>query len=144
MKPFAIALENCKKEINVGGILRSAFNFDASAIFIIGRRYRRQSSDTVNCLYKLPILHFDNWNEYYQHCPPWIHIGVEITNNAKNITNFVHPKSCVYIFGPEDGSISQTALQNCKYKIKIPTRRCLNLASTASIVMYDRISKENK
>lgn len=142
--PFAIGIEYPKREVNIGTLLRSAWNFNASMVFTVGRRYQKQSSDTVNAFAKIPILHFNTWQEYKDHAPmEWIHIGVELTKDASNVKTFIHPKQCVYVLGPEDGSISPDALKLCKYTVIIPSKRCLNVSVAGSIIMYDRTLKES-
>ena len=46
-----------------------------------------------------------------------------------------------YIFGPENGSISDDILDHCTHKVMIPTMASLNLGMTVNIVMYDRLAK---
>ena len=71
-------------------------------------------------------------------CTP---VAVEITDNAMDLTTFVHPERACYIFGPENGSVSPEILKNCPYTVRIPTTMSLNLGMTVNIVMYDRLAK---
>lgn len=141
--PFAIGIENVKKEVNVGTLIRSAVNFNANLIFTIGRRYKHQCSDTTAGERHIPIMHFPTWEDYRRSAPyKWMPIGVEITPSASNLVNFVHPKQAVYFLGPEDGSLSQETLRMVKYTVFIPSKHCLNVSVAGSIVMFDRLSKE--
>lgn len=142
--PFIIGLENVKHRENVGSVMRSAYNFGAASVFTIGRRYQRQCTDTPNTSKQIPVMNYENWDDYRTHAFSWIHIGVELTNDAHSLLNFVHPPQCVYLLGPEDGSLSQKAQSICKYIVKIPSIQCLNLAMAGTVVMYDRISKMEK
>jgi tRNA(Leu) C34 or U34 (ribose-2'-O)-methylase TrmL len=45
------------------------------------------------------------------------------------------------VFGPEDGSLPGVVLAQCDRFVIIPTMHCLNLASSVSIVLYDRLGK---
>lgn len=142
---FAIGIERTKKAVNVGTLLRSAYNFGASMIFTIGMRYEKQASDTTKAFRHIPLLNFKTWGEYKQHAPySWEHVGVEIEEKSISLPLFVHPKSAVYLLGPEDGSLSAEARVICKSIVSIPSNRCLNLAVAGSIIMYDRIAKGSK
>ncbi len=138
---FGIGLDRISKEINYGGVMRSAYNFGASFIFTVGRRYKRTKADTPDTGKWIPILHFNTWEEYWKHCTPWQHFAIEIKNGSHDIRNFIHPKSAVYIFGPEDGSVCNAALNNCVRTLSIPTNQCLNLSTCVGVVCYDRLSK---
>jgi tRNA G18 (ribose-2'-O)-methylase SpoU len=140
---FAICVENLSKECNLGVIMRAAYNFEATAIFVVGRRYVRTGADTPNAQKHIPLIHFKTWEDYAEHTVKWQHVAIEITDNACDIRRFTHPKSAVYVFGPEDGSLSKRALALCSNVVKIPTRQCLNLGVAAAIVMYDRITKND-
>jgi tRNA G18 (ribose-2'-O)-methylase SpoU len=118
--------------------MRSCYNFDASLIFTVGGRYKRQSADTTHTNRHIPILDYVDWDDYAKHAMNWMHIGIEIAEDAKPLMGFVHPKEAVYLLGPEDGSLSNKAKALCKYVVSIPSRQCLNLAVAGSIVMYDR------
>ena len=143
--PFAIGIVHTKTEHNVGTLMRSAHNFGAAMVFTIGRRYTKQSSDTENAAGKIPILHFPSWEEYRDAAPfDWTPIAVELSPGAKPLVNFAHPKRAVYLLGPEDGSLGRDIRERCKDTIVIPSSSCLNVAVAGSIVMYDRIAKEER
>lgn len=143
--PFAIGIVHTKTQHNVGTLFRSAHNFGASMVFTIGRRYDRQASDTERASGKMPLLHFPTWDDYLTSAPyDWIPIAVELTDDAKPIVNFAHPKRAVYLLGPEDGSLPRSIRERCKKTIIIPCTSCLNVAVAGSIVMYDRIAKEQR
>ena len=141
--PFAIGIEHTKTETNVGTLMRSAFNFGASLVFTVGRRYRRQSSDTVAAFKHIPLLHFADWDEARRGLPmDWQPVIVELGEGAQSLPTFCHPKRAVYVLGPEDGSVSQIVQARYRTRVVIPSRYCLNVAAAGSIVMYDRIAKE--
>lgn len=140
---FAIGVEYIKTETNIGTLMRSASNFGADMVFTVGRRYKTQSSDTKKTYRHIPVLHFETWEEYKKHAPlAWEPIGIEIFPNAKSLVDFNHPKSAVYLLGPEDGCLSSEAVRLCKRIIQIPTEGCLNVSVAGAIIMYDRLAKE--
>ena len=141
-RPFGIGIEHVKYGVNVGTLLRSAVNFGASFVFTIGQRYKREGSDTAYAPSHMPVFHFPTVRDYRVSAAfDWVPIAVELTASAEDLCRFIHPQRCVYLLGPEDGSISKEALAMCKYTVSIPSRGCLNLAVAGSIVMYDRIAK---
>ena len=109
--PFAIGIENVKSEVNVGTLMRSAYNFGASMVFTIGRRYRPQCGDTVKAWRTIPTMHFADWESYRRSAPrDWVPVAVEIIDQAELLPKFKHPERAVYLLGPEDGRISNVAL----------------------------------
>lgn len=142
---FVIGVENIKNNINIAALMRSAYCYGASMFFTIGHRYRPTCADTTKGFRHIPVLNFKSWDEYKQHSVyRWMHIGVELADGAENLCTFVHPKSAVYLLGPEDGSLSKIAQDICKYIVYIPTTHCLNVATCGATVMYDRIAKEHQ
>jgi tRNA(Leu) C34 or U34 (ribose-2'-O)-methylase TrmL len=55
---------------------------------------------------------------------------------------FEHPENALYIFGPEDGSLSAGILSACHRFVQVPMLHCANLASTIYLTLYDRHCKE--
>lgn len=142
--PYAIGVQHIKKEVNIGTLFRSAYNFDASWIFTIGRRYQYQSSDTCKATRHIGCFNFPDTGDFLSHTPKnWELVAVELVEDAGNIFNFIHPRAAIYILGPEDGSVNKNLLERCRYKIYIPSKRCLNVSVAGSIVMYDRILKNH-
>lgn len=138
---FAIGIVNTKNCLNIGTLMRSALNLGASMVFTVGRRYKKECSDTQNTFKQIPLIHFENWQDFLEHCPhAWIPVAVEICEGAVDIKDFKHPKEAIYILGAEDHGLPKEALK-IKNKIYIPTNRCMNVAVTGSIVMYDRMIK---
>lgn len=143
--PFAIGIEHTKTSVNVGTLLRSAFNFGASMVFTVGKRYNKQHSDTTKTPRHIPVLHFKDWDDFREHMPfGWIPVAVELCEGARSLPGFTHPKQAIYLLGPEDGSLSAEALAIAKHKIVIPSHYCLNVAVAGSVVMYDRQAKSEQ
>lgn len=65
-------------------------------------------------------------------------VCVEQDEKAEQLTNFVHPKSAVYILGAEDSGIPREYLKGNR-KVQFNTPQSLNVAVAGSIIMYDRI-----
>jgi tRNA(Leu) C34 or U34 (ribose-2'-O)-methylase TrmL len=50
----------------------------------------------------------------------------------------------MYIFGPEDGTISQDMLDRADNVVYVPTIGCMNLAASVIVLLYDRLVKSYK
>lgn len=137
-----IGIYNIKNKINYGTLFRSAYAFGANFIFLIGKRFEKQCTDTTRSERHIPLFEYKTFDEFYDGKPYSAQlVSIEITENARNITNFIHPERAVYILGQEDGSLPSSILEKSQHVIQIPTRLCLNVAVAGSIVLYDRIVK---
>jgi len=140
---FGIGIYNTKIGANVGTLWRSANIFGVSFIFTIGHRYKKQSSDTMKTPNDIPLLAFDNFDDFYKHLPYGCQlVGIEIVETAIKIQEFEHPKQCVYLLGAEDHGLPDSVLGKCQGVVVLPGDYCLNVATAGSIVLYDRILKE--
>lgn len=139
---FGIGIILPKSECNVGGLFRSAQAFGASLVFTVGRRYQRQASDTGAATKHIPLFHYPDVDAMFGGLPKdCLLIAIEVTG-ALSLPSFSHPERAVYLLGPEDGSIPMVPLARAVATIRIPSDRCLNVATAGSIVMYDRVAKE--
>jgi tRNA (guanosine-2'-O-)-methyltransferase len=139
---FAIGVYNIKNEINVGTLWRSAFALGALYFFTIGRRYTPQCSDTTQSHRHIPYHRFSNESDFLSHIPYDCQlVGVEITPEARPLESFIHPRSSIYLLGPEDGSLSEQLIMKCQHIVKFNSKFCLNVSTAGSIVMYDRATK---
>jgi len=139
---FGVGVERCKNAFNWGSLFRTANIFGASFIFTIGQRFREQASDTMRTERHLPLFTYKNIKEFNDNRPYNCKlIGVERYGSAHSLVNFIHPERCMYILGPEDGSLSRETISLCQDLVRIPGEVSLNLSVAGSIVLYDRIAK---
>ena len=141
----AIGIEGTKTETNVGTLWRSAHSLGADFIFTIGKRYKRQSSDTTKAWKHLPLWHFNNVDELLDHSPhdcPLI--GVELMDTAHPLETFAHPERAIYLLGAEDRGLSDRAISRCHSFVQFKSDFCLNVASAGTVVLYDRQTKLNQ
>jgi tRNA(Leu) C34 or U34 (ribose-2'-O)-methylase TrmL len=68
-------------------------------------------------------------------------VCVELVEGAIPLPEYQHPDQAFYVFGPEDGTISQALIDHADDVVYVPTRGCMNLASTVNVVLYDRMAK---
>lgn len=143
MRGFAaIGLDRCKDPANLGGVLRAAGCYDASLVVLGGGRMGRYATDTMRAYKHIPCLETDSVMDAIPYGA--VPVVVELCERAKPIQRFTHPESAYYIFGPEDGSVSKHIIDRAQCVIQIPTNRCMNLAATVNVVLYDRLMKRSK
>lgn len=142
---FGIGIENTKNELNVGTLWRSAAILGASFIFTVGRRYKKQASDTIGAWRYIPLYHYPNFAAFYAAIPyGCMLIGVELDQRAHKIEVFAHPERCIYLLGAEDNGLSRKALTKCHALVQLPGSFSMNVATAGSIVMYDRFLKSDR
>jgi len=142
---FGIGIYHGKNSINIGTLWRTANIFGAAFLFTIGRRYKQQSSDTMKTTNTIPLFEYDDFDSFKKRLPKYCRlIAVEITEPARDITSYIHPSQAAYILGAEDMGIPDDVLNKCHDIVKIPGDSCLNVSVAGSIVLYDRISKNNQ
>lgn len=141
-----IGLINPKSPDNVNSVMRAAGNFQADSVFYTGKRYpralmrnpdipdmRRQVGQSIplsetNCLMEIAPADMAL-------------VCVEFAENALVLPEFQHPDHAFYIFGPEDGTISQEVIDRADAVVYVPTVGCMNLAATVNVLLYDRSMK---
>ena len=139
-----IGVLNSKTEVNIGTLWRSAFIMGASFIFTIGKRYKKQASDTPKSWKHIPLYNYDTFDEFYKKMPYNCRlVGVEPDERSIPIKNYTHPERCIYLLGAEDHGLTNEALDKCHELIILPGDICLNVSVAGSIVLYDRITKAN-
>lgn len=124
--------------------MRAAGCFQAQAVFYTGVRYQRAArfhTDTQNITRNIPLTAVENFFDARDENTKIV--CVELVEGAIPLPEYQHPKQALYIFGPEDGSISQEVVDQADAVIYIPTIGCLNLAATVNVVLYDRLAKSN-
>ncbi len=145
----SIGLCNPKSPDNVGSVMRAAGNFRVDAVFYTGRRYPRAvalnpdipkmsrsvSQDVpltgVACLLDAVAAGMQI-------------VCVEFATNATPLTEYVHPEKAFYLFGPEDGTLSQEVVDSADAVVYVPTVGCMNLAATVNVLLYDRLIKSSQ
>jgi tRNA G18 (ribose-2'-O)-methylase SpoU len=142
---FAIGIYHPKAEVNVGSLWRSAMLFDAAFVFTVGRRYRKQASDTPRTPMKIPLMHFADIADLYEHLPHSCRfVGVELASGARPLTGFIHPIRAVYLLGSEDHGLPKAILERCHCLVQIETKQpeSMNVSCAGSILLHHRHVQE--
>ena len=143
------AFENPKTMANVGMCFRAAVTLGvADFLAVIGDvRYSAQHSDTVRAPLSTPTYHYESFEKLSHYCPQnCIIVGVELCKRAVPLQEYKHFPRALYLFGSEAEGLSPQATKSCRHIIKLPSANgvSLNLATAASMVMWDRFTKINK
>ena len=139
---ISIGLIKPKSPTNVGAVMRAAGCFYASEVFYTGDRYDRAerfNTDTRKNNLDIPLKGVPCLLDSVPDNAKIV--CIELVEGAIPLPNFEHPKNAFYIFGPEDGTISQDVIDKADAVVYIPTSGCLNLAATVNVVLYDRVAK---
>lgn len=141
---FIIGIWQPKRQVNVGGLWRSAGLYGAASTFTIGARYRHQSSDTLKTPKHIPLHHYSDIDDFIEHLPHGCPlIGVELDPRAVPLTTYQHREKAAYLLGAEDHGLPADVLAKCHEIVQIPCALpySMNVASAGSILMHDRYTK---
>ena len=117
---FAIGIYNPKTTDNMGTLWRSAHLYGASYIFTIGYRYQQQPTDTTKSTRHVPLFDYKDWKDFQKNLPQDVQVVLIEESTRHQLSNFVHPKSAVYVLGSEDGGIPEKYFKN-NLVVNIPT-----------------------
>lgn len=142
----SIGLLNPKSPDNVSSVMRSAGNFRVDSVFYTGKRYPRalmRNPDIPDMRRKVgQDVPLTEVNCLLDDIPENMKIVcVEFAVGALSLPGYQHPEHAFYIFGPEDGTISQDVIDRADAVVYVPTIGCMNLAATVNVVLYDRLMK---
>ena len=139
---YGIGIEHTKTTQNVGTLWRSASIMGANFIFTIGRRYKKQPSDTMKSWKHIPLYNYETFEEFYKAIPFDCRlIGVELDERSIPIKEFIHPERCIYLLGAEDSGLTKKAMDKCHMIVQLPGEFSMNVSVAGSIIMFDRNMK---
>jgi tRNA(Leu) C34 or U34 (ribose-2'-O)-methylase TrmL len=148
-----IGLTNPKSPSNVGAVMRAAGCYCVDQVLHTGQRYAnaakfngsKHNTDTKNAHEKIPLKaadNFENIESLRELLPEEAKIiCVDLVEGATPLPHFQHPAQALYIFGPEDGTISQKVIDSADDVVYVPTVGCMNLAASVNVLLYDRLAK---
>ena len=139
-----IGLTNPKSPSNVGAAMRAAGCYQVDAVFYTGERYARAAkfnTDTKSASLSIPLTGLECLLDEVERNTKII--CVDLIEGATPLPEFIHPEKALYIFGPEDGTISQQVIDRADAVVYVPTVGCMNLAASVNVLLYDRLAKSN-
>jgi len=139
-----IGLTNPKSPTNVGAVMRAAGCYQVDEVKYTGQRYAKAAkfhTDTKSATRTIPLSSVDSFLDNLDSDTKIV--CVELAEGATPLPRFEHPEKAMYIFGPEDGSISQDVADRADHVVYVPTVGCMNLAATVNVLLYDRLAKSD-
>lgn len=137
----SVILQNPKYIENLAAAKRAAACWGAEDLYYTGKRI--PIGDVLRLPRELRMKDYENvrvvnLEKPFDVLPGFIPVCIELLPNSVPLQTFKHPYNAVYVFGPEDGSVSQVFRRYCHHFVHLPSKYCLNLAATVNIVLYDR------
>lgn len=137
-----VAIENVEYDFNVGTIVRSANNFNAAKVHIIGKKkYNRRGAMCTDKY--LEVVHWTDVESFYT---DQLERGREVVA-IENHDERVKPLSCkkfvqatTLLFGSEGGGLTNEALRKAQDVREIESfgsTRSINVGVAAGIAMYE-------
>ncbi len=136
---FEIGIFQPRTSENIGTLWRTAWQLGAAGIFTIGKKQRKQTSDILNVPYRIPMRHYDTFEDFLSVRPIGARlIGVEM--GGEPLAGFHHPERAVYLVGSETNGLSKQVLERCDAVVELESLNyaSYNLAVAGSIVLYHR------
>ncbi|GAA0829039.1 RNA methyltransferase [Marinomonas arenicola] len=146
----SIGLTNPKSTSNVGSVMRAAGCYQVDQVLYSGQRYDRAaklSTDTKKAHVSIPLINIASLSldELIDAVDAQTKIVcVDLIQGATPLPAFEHPEKALYVFGPEDGTISQKVVDRADHVVFVPTIGCMNLAASVNVVLYDRLAKSSR
>jgi tRNA(Leu) C34 or U34 (ribose-2'-O)-methylase TrmL len=135
-----IGIYKPKREMNLGGLLRSARAFGADFVFSIGARWPVQSS-AVKSERDVPVFYFETLEQFIASIPVNAElVCIEQAEGAEDLRSFEHPRQAIYLLGSEDTGVPTTLMRKHRI-VEIPSLDCLNVAAAGTVILYDRLLK---
>lgn len=153
MKKFNTVLFQVHSPQNVGMIIRSHVAFGGETLVFVGydqpwsfksgtQGFSRKLEKKCRIEYFVSPVGFFEWSKQHeQH-----NIAIEISSNSKSVINYNYPTLSNIIVGNERTGIPASFLENCDDILHIPQLgevECLNVAVSASIVLFDFAKANN-
>lgn len=145
---------------NVGNALRACALLGAETLGWTGERVppmekwapgaRLPREERMKCYANTELKHYPNPKSLLSWAASeWTPVCVEISEQAEDLRDFVHPEKAIYVFGPEDGGVPKGVRNVCHRFVRIPAedadeRTPYNLAFAVGTVLYDRMFKATR
>ena len=137
-----VAIENVERDFNAGTIVRSANNFNASKVHIIGKRkYNRRGAMCTDKY--LEIVHWPDVQEFLVDQKQRGREVVAIENNTNRVKPLVSKKfvqQTTLLFGSESNGLTAEALavsDDVREIESLGSTRSVNVGVAAGIAMYE-------
>ncbi len=138
--PYAVAIDNPDKEMNIGNLIRTAHSFLCGEIVLIGSpRFEGTGSHGVERFERIRHIPTRQGFIEWLRGSPYSPVAVEIHPDAQRLDRFGFPEHPLFLLGSELHGLSEDLLSICPSKVMIPQYGlvpCLNVNIACSIVLY--------
>lgn len=139
MSYFEIGIYQPRRADNLGTLWRTAYQLGAAGIFIVGRQYRHQASDTAMTDQHIPLREYLTLEDFLAARPKGaVLVGVEM--GGVPLQQFRHPGRAIYLLGSENNGLPPRVLEQCNQIVAIEAigKPSYNVAVAGALVMYHR------
>lgn len=158
MSECVVILDRPKTPANVGTVFRSALALGAGAVILCGPRWKLDSAplhnlrtDPSSAYRHLDVRVVESLEEGLAQAPQSLVVIERGLSAPSFLDAYSHPECAAYVFGPEDSGVSVRAIPPMRSydvveirgaaQLAHPLQGCLNLATSVSLVLYDRAAK---
>lgn len=144
--PFWVLCSNLHNDYNIACVIRSANAFLASKVFVYGRK-KYDKRGTVGTHHYEHVENFKDEAVLDDLYDQFNLVAFDNVENALPLPDFQWPERPLMAFGQEQVGLPPEILNRAKNVVYIPqygSVRSLNVASAASIAMYDWCVKNVK
>ncbi len=139
-RPFHVAVENWKRDPNIGAAVRNANAFGAAAFHVIGKK-RWNSRGAMKTHLYMHLHHHETVEELlaFARTNALTVVAVDNVAGAQDIMTAQLPRACVLVFGQERDGISSALQAAASLTVAIPTvgsTRSINAGAASAVAMF--------
>lgn len=145
-----VMLDQVRSPYNVGSILRIIDNFGFKEMVLTTRSlsldHPQLKKSARGCERWVPVRYEDDPISWLENAEIPV-VGIEKTENAVNISDWVPPESCILIAGNEEHGLSEAIQNFCTQKVQIPMygfKKSMNVHQALSIISQKFVEENNK
>lgn len=140
-RPFHVAIENWRHDMNIGTVVRCANAFGARAVHVVGRRHWNRRGAMVTDRY-LDVRHHPTIDGLVA----WADgeglpiVGIDNLPGSVDLLATPLPESCVLLFGQEGPGLSPAAREAARLVLHIPqvgSTRSINAGVASGVAMAE-------
>ena len=141
---FGIGIFNPKYEENIGTLWRHAQLFNASFIFVIGNKILNHPTNTTKTQNHIPLYYYKTFDDFISNLPKNVKmVDIELDEKSIMLHDFKHPENAIYLLGSKGTGLPTEIINRCDDIVQIYTPRpqSMNVATSGTMIMYDRTIK---
>lgn len=138
-RPFHVAIENWRHDLNIGTVVRTANAFGAGGVHIVGKRQWNKRGAMVTDRY-LEVHHHDRFEGLRRYAADHdlTLVGIDNLPGSRSLLTEPLPERCLMVFGQEGPGLSPEARIHVEAVLHIPqvgSTRSINAGVASGIAM---------